>query len=72
MISQPGLKIIGEIDPHWIKHRKDEPAPGQPDLVRKAFRFFRSHPPIPQPSNSVHSRDLIAIQYAPDSRIGLD
>lgn len=72
MISQPGLKIIGGIDPHWIKHQQDEPDPGQPDLVRKALRFFQSQPPIPQLSNSFHSRDVIANQYASGSKIGLD
>lgn len=72
MISQPGLKIIGGIDPHWIKHRQDAPDPGQLDLARDVLRLFESHSPPPHLSSSVHSRDLIANQYALDSQIGLD
>ena len=70
MISRPGLKIIGGTDPGWIRRQQDQPDSGQPDLAGITLRSSQDRPPIPQLSNSAHSRDLIAKKYAPDSQIG--
>ena len=67
MISQPGLKIIRGVDPYRIKHRQEEPDPGQ--TMARGSAAYRPPPSNPSP---VQSRDLIANQYAPDSQIGLD
>jgi len=71
MISQPGLKIIEEIDPHWIKHQQDKPDPGQPGLARKIARSIVNHAPTPHLSSSVQFRDLIANRCAFDLQVGL-